>query len=82
MSNQQNDWYKHFPYFLMAYRSPIKSNGQTPARILGREISLPCDLAFECKPEEFLAGDDYVKKLWRKIFTKRFNLISRLLVIV
>lgn len=64
VSSHQRDWDQHLPFFLMAYRSAInESTGQTPARILfGRELRLPCDLVFRCKP-----GEDYVSELRRKM---------------
>jgi transposase InsO family protein/predicted aspartyl protease len=69
VSDHQRDWDQHLHLFLMAYRSSAhETTGQSPANIaFGRELRLPCDLKFGCKPGENLANDDYVANLRRKM---------------
>lgn len=69
VSNHQRDWDQYLSLFAMAYRSAInESTGQTPAKILfGREMRLPCDLEFGCRPGEDVAGEDYVVQLRRRM---------------
>ncbi|POS82547.1 hypothetical protein EPUL_004988, partial [Erysiphe pulchra] len=65
VSDHQRDWDKYLHLFTMAYRSSVQeSTGETPACIMfGREIRLPCDLEFGCKPGVEMAGEDYVSNL-------------------
>lgn len=65
VSKHQRDWDQYLHLFLMAYRSSVnESTRLTPANIIfGRELRLPCDLAFGSRPEENLAGEDYVTQL-------------------
>ncbi|KAK4873400.1 hypothetical protein RN001_015429 [Aquatica leii] len=46
----------------MTYRSSVyESTDQTPSCVmLGRKIRLPCDLQFGRRPEEEVAGEDYI----------------------
>jgi len=69
VADHQRDWDQYLHLFTMAYRSAVQElTGKTPARImLGREIRLPCDLEFGCKPGEEIAGEDYVVDLERKM---------------
>lgn len=69
VSGHQRDWDEHLPLFLMAYRASVNgSTSQSPANVLfGRELRLPCDLKFGCKPGEDLAGEDYVSRLRRRL---------------
>ena len=50
--NQQDDWDKHLPLLLMAYRSAEhESTGYTPAQLMiGREMRLPIDLMLSPPP--------------------------------
>lgn len=68
-SDHQRDWDRHLPLFLLAYRSAVhETTGQTPGSIVfGRELRLPCDLKFGCKPNEDLAGEDYVTDLRKRM---------------
>jgi transposase InsO family protein len=68
VSECQRDWDRHIPLFLMAIRSAInESTGQTPAKVLfGREMRLPCDLVFGCKPGE-VAREEYVGDLQNRM---------------
>ncbi|XP_050507422.1 uncharacterized protein LOC126885038 [Diabrotica virgifera virgifera] len=66
VSENQRDWDQHIHLFLMAYRSAVnETTGQTPTCLmLGREVRLPCDLEFGCRPsEEHVAGEEYVDRL-------------------
>lgn len=65
VSDHQRDWDKYLHLFTMAYRSSVQeSTGETPACIMfGREMRLPCDLEFGCKPGVEIAGGDYVSNL-------------------
>lgn len=69
VSGHQRDWDKCLHLFLFAYRSSIhETTGQTPASIIfGRELRLPCDLKFGCKPGEDMAGEDYVYELRKRM---------------
>ncbi|XP_050519398.1 uncharacterized protein LOC126893360 [Diabrotica virgifera virgifera] len=69
VSNHQRDWDQYLLFFAMAYRSAVnESTGQTPAKVLfGREMRLPCDLEFGCRPGEDVAGEDYVNELRRRM---------------
>ncbi|UYV63086.1 K02A2.6-like, partial [Cordylochernes scorpioides] len=48
VEQNQRDWDRRLPLFLMAYRAAIhETTGQTPAKVMfGRELRLPCDLEF------------------------------------
>lgn len=65
VSDHQRDWDRYLHLFTMAYRSSVQeSTGETPACIMfGREVRLPCDLEFGCKPGVEIAGEDYVSRL-------------------
>lgn len=69
VAEHQRDWDHHLPFFLLAYRSSVhETTGQTPANVLfGRELRLPCDLQFGCKPDEDVAGEDYISRLKRRM---------------
>ncbi|KAG8227446.1 hypothetical protein J437_LFUL009667 [Ladona fulva] len=64
-SDHQRDWDQHLYLFLLAYRSSIhETTSQSPASIIfGRELRLPCDLKFGCKPGEDLADENFVTDL-------------------
>jgi hypothetical protein len=65
VSDNQQDWDYHLHFFLMAYRSSLnETTKETPARIIfGRDLCLPCDLQFGCKPGEDVEEEDYITKL-------------------
>ena len=47
ISEKQDDWDKHLPLLMMAYRSSIhETTGVSPAMVMfGRELTLPIDMA-------------------------------------
>ncbi|POS82770.1 hypothetical protein EPUL_005785, partial [Erysiphe pulchra] len=69
VSEHQRDWDQYLHLFLLAYRSSInETTGQTPANVIfGREVRLPCDLQFGIRPNEDIAGEDYVATLRRRM---------------
>ena len=69
VSDHQRDWDQYLHLFLLAYRSSVnETTGQTPANVLfGRELRLPCDLKFGFKPDEEVAGEDYVTNLRKRM---------------
>ena len=69
VADHQRDWDQHLPLFLMAYRSSVhETTGHSPtSTVFGREIRLPCDLKFGCKPGEDLDGEDYISNLRRRL---------------
>jgi len=69
VSDHQRDWDEHLHLFLLAYRSSMhETTRQSPANIVfGRELRLPCDLKFGCKPGEDLADDNFVTNLRRRM---------------
>lgn len=70
--NHQKDWDKQLVFFLIAYRSIVNKSTEHASK-----IKLSCDRLFGYKPREDLAAAD----LGWMIFTRRFNLVSRMLVI-
>lgn len=70
VSEHQKDWDEYLHFFLMAYRSSVhETTNHSPACIIfGREMRLPCDLKFGCRPgERETVGDDYVGKLRKRM---------------
>ncbi|XP_045482836.1 uncharacterized protein LOC123686668 [Harmonia axyridis] len=69
VSDHQRDWDKYLHLFTMAYRSSVQeSTGETPACVMfGREIRLPCDLEFGCKPGEDVVGEAFVNRLKKRL---------------
>ena len=69
VSGHQRDWDKQIPFFLTACRSAVnESSGQTPTKVLfGREMRLPSDLLFGCKPGTDISGQDYVSELQKRL---------------
>ncbi|GFT15458.1 retrovirus-related Pol polyprotein from transposon 412 [Trichonephila clavipes] len=65
VSNNQQDWDKKLPFFLLAYRSVVhETNGYSPPQMLfGRDLCLPPDLLFSRSPDALLAPEEYVEKL-------------------
>ncbi|XP_055922841.1 uncharacterized protein LOC129953626 [Eupeodes corollae] len=60
VDNNQRDWFRHIPLFLMAYRSARHSStGHTPSGILiVRNIRLPSEIKFGCPTSDPQAEDD------------------------
>ena len=69
VDQHQKDWDLYLPTFLMAYRSAVHdTTGLTPAMVLfGRELRLPCDLAFGTPNNEEVTVTDYVDELKVKL---------------
>ena len=62
---RQRDWDVHLPFCTAAYRNaPQESTGETPNMLmLGREATLPTDLAMPPPPEDEDVKTDYAAKL-------------------
>jgi transposase InsO family protein len=69
VSERQDDWDRHIPLFLLAYRGAVHdTTGETPSNILfGRELRLPCDLQFGSAPAMEHSVSDYVVELQEKL---------------
>ena len=65
----QTDWDKYLPYVGLAYRSSVQATtGETPnMMMIGREITLPIDLAFGGVPDEKEMTTDYAEELRERI---------------
>ncbi|KAF8778942.1 Transposon Ty3-G Gag-Pol polyprotein like [Argiope bruennichi] len=65
VSNNQQDWDKKLPLFLLAYRSAVhETTGYSPSQILfGRDLRLPADLLFSRPPDTSLVLEEYVENL-------------------
>jgi len=84
ISENQKDWDKWIPLFLLAYRSSKhESTGVTPAELyLGRELRLPLDLLRGSPPElhdqELQTVEGYIKNLKDKIEEIHSNIREKL----
>ncbi|GFW24344.1 uncharacterized protein TNCV_605911 [Trichonephila clavipes] len=65
VSNNQQDWDKKLPFFLLAYRSAVHdTTGYSPSQMLfGRDLRLPADLLFSRSPDAPLVPEEYIEKL-------------------
>ncbi len=62
---KQKDWDKFLPYATFAYRcTPQDSTGESPnMMMLGREVSIPVDLATGCPETEVETNTDFAEEL-------------------
>ena len=65
VGENQVDWDKHIPLFLMAYRGSVHNTTKaTPSKMLfGREIRLPCDLMFGSPGDKVESESEYAAQL-------------------
>lgn len=69
VSENQRDWDRHIPIFLMAYRSAEHSTtGESPATVIfGNNIRMPADLKFGTPPGYSGIMSEYVSELKNKL---------------
>ncbi|XP_037910265.1 flotillin-1-like [Hermetia illucens] len=69
VSENQRDWDRHIPIFLMAYRSAEHSTtGESPATVIfGNNIRMPADLKFGTPPGYSGIMSEYVSELQNKL---------------
>ncbi|GFS98928.1 retrovirus-related Pol polyprotein from transposon 412 [Trichonephila clavipes] len=60
ISNNQQDWDKKLPFFLLTYRSAVhETTGNSPSqKLFGRDLRLPADLLFSWPPDAPLAPEE------------------------
>ena len=65
VGENQVDWDKHIPLFLMAYRGSVHNTTKaTPSKMLfGREMRLPCDLMFGSPGDKVESESEYAAQL-------------------
>ena len=80
VNEHQDDWDRHIPLFLMAYRAAVhNSTGETPSSLLfGRELRLPCDLQFGTSNRENISTTDYVQDLRARLDEVHNNVRRRI----
>ncbi|UYV66849.1 K02A2.6-like [Cordylochernes scorpioides] len=78
VEQNQRDWDRRLPLFLMAYRAAIhETTGQTPAKVMfGRELRLPCDLEFGTPGGPPVEVTSYVGEL-RGVLSETHKLVRK-----
>ena len=77
VGENQADWDKHIPLFLMAYRGSAHNTTEvTPSKMLfGRELRLPCDLMFGSPGDTVESEGEYAAQLRARL--NKIHLMAR-----